>query len=132
MDFALTDEQRDFVAAIRDFCERECGTQEQRERLTNGYSEAHSAELYSKMPEPEAGSDVGSLATAAERVNGGYVINGQKVFCSNAHISDHVLVVTRTTKSENKHQGLTMIFVPRESDGMEIKPIDTMGGRETN
>src|SRR2546423_1372857 len=97
MDFALTDEQRDFVAAIRDFCERECGTQEQRERLTNGYSEAHSAELY-----------------------------------SNAHISDHVLVVTRTTKSENKHQGLTMIFVPRESDGMEIKPIDTMGGRETN
>jgi alkylation response protein AidB-like acyl-CoA dehydrogenase len=209
MDFALTDEQRDFVAAIRDFCERECGTQEQRERLTNGYSEAHSAELYSKMAElgwlgvtipeqyggsdgsmldaclfmesssrglapiggyattlivagatrrfgteeqksrvlggissgsveaiamtePEAGSDVGSLATAAERVNGGYVINGQKVFCSNAHISDHVLVVTRTTKSENKHQGLTMIFVPRESDGMEIKPIDTMGGRETN
>src|SRR2546423_9693604 len=51
MDFALTDEQRDFVAAIRDFCERECGTQEQRERLTNGYSEAHSAELYSKMAE---------------------------------------------------------------------------------
>jgi isovaleryl-CoA dehydrogenase len=209
MDFALTDEQRDFVAAIRDFCERECGTQEQRERLTNGYSEAHSAELYSKMAElgwlgvtipeqyggsggsmldaclfmesssrglapiggyattlivagatrrfgteeqkskvlggissgsveaiamtePEAGSDVGSLSTAAERVNGGYVINGQKVFCSNAHISDHVLVVARTTKSDNKHQGMTMIFVPRESDGMEIKPIDTMGGRETN
>ena len=35
MDFKLTDEQRDFVAAIRDFCERECGTQEKREQLTN-------------------------------------------------------------------------------------------------
>jgi alkylation response protein AidB-like acyl-CoA dehydrogenase len=84
------------------------------------------------MTEPEAGSDVGSLTTSAERVDGGYVINGQKVFCSNAHISDHVLVVCRTTKGENKHEGLSMIFVPTDNERMEIKPIDTMGGRETN
>ncbi len=209
MDFALTDEQQDFVAAIRDFCQRECGTSEQREQLTNGYTEAHNTELYRQMAElgwlgltipenyggsdgsmldaclfmeetsrglapiggyattlivagatrrfgseeqkakilggiasgsveaiamtePEAGSDVGSLTTEAKRVNGGFVINGQKVFCSNAHISDHVLVVARTTKGEDKHQGLSMIFVPREAAGMEIQPIDTMGGRETN
>ena len=157
MDFALTDEQQDFVAAIRDFCGRECGTAEQREKLTSGYSEAHNADLYHQMAElgwlgvtipeqyggsggsmldaclfmeetsrglapiggyattlivagatgrfgteeqkksilggiasgsvesiamtePEAGSDVGSLTTEAKRVNGGYVINGQKVF----------------------------------------------------
>jgi isovaleryl-CoA dehydrogenase len=209
MDFSLSDEQRDFVAAIRDFCQRECGTPEQRERLTSGYTEAHNAELYRRMAdlgwlgvtipeqyggsggsmldaclfmeetsrglapiggyattlivagatrrfgteeqkaeilggiasgsveaiamtEPEAGSDVGSLSTEAKRVDGGFVLNGQKVFCSNAHISDHVLVVARTTKTEDKHQGLSMIFVPREADGMEIQPIDTMGGRETN
>ncbi len=209
MDFALTDEQRDFVAAIRDFCQRECGTQEKRERLTNGYTELHSGEIYKKMAdlgwlgvtipedvggsggtmvdacifmeetsrgmapiggygttlivagacqrfgtdaqkadilggiaggaveaiamtEPEAGSDVGSLKTSAERVNGGFVLNGQKVFCSNAHISDHILIVARTTKGESKHEGLTMIWVPRETDGLEIKPIDTLGGRETN
>ena len=209
MDFTLTDEQQDFVASIRDFCKRECGTQEQRERLTNGYSEAHSAELYKKMAElgwlgltideavggsgggmvdaclfmeetargmapiggygttlivagavqrfgsedqkrtilggiaggsveaiamtePEAGSDVGSLTTKAERVNGGYVINGTKVFCSNAHISDHVLVVARTSKGESKHEGLSMIFVPTDNEKMEIQPIDTLGGRETN
>ena len=41
MDFALTDEQRDFVAAIRDFCARECGTPEQREQLTDGHTEPH-------------------------------------------------------------------------------------------
>ena len=209
MNFDLSDEQRDFVDAIRDFCRREVGTQEQRERLTNGYSEAHSAEVYKKMAdlgwlgvtipeevggsgggmvdaclfmeetsrglapiggyattlivagavqrfgsdeqkarilggiaagsveaiamtEPEAGSDVGALATSAERVNGGFVLNGQKVFCSNAHISDHVLVVARTSKGESKHQGLSMIFVPTDNPGMEIKPIDTLGGRETN
>ncbi len=51
MDFSFTDEQTDFAAAIRDFCQRECGTQEQRERLTDGYTEAHSAEIYSKMAE---------------------------------------------------------------------------------
>jgi isovaleryl-CoA dehydrogenase len=209
MDFALTDEQRDFVAAIRDFCARECGTPEQRERLTNGHREHHNFDLYRSMAElgwlgvtiperyggsggsmldaclfmeetsrglapiggyattlivagatqrfgseeqkseilggiakgaveaiamtePEAGSDVGSLTTAAERVNGGFVINGQKVFCSNAHISDHVLVVCRTTKSDSKHEGLSMIWVPRGAEGMEVQPIDTMGGRDTN
>ena len=208
MDFSLTDEQQDFVAAIRDFCQRECGTSEQRERLTNGYSEAHSPEIYSKMAdlgwlgvtindeyggsgggmldaslfmeetsrglapiggyattlivagatqrfgteeqrkdilggiadgsveaiamtEPEAGSDVGSLTTEAARANGGFVINGQKVFCSNARISDHILVVCRTTKGEDKHQGMSMIWVPTDADGLRMDPIDTMGGRET-
>jgi isovaleryl-CoA dehydrogenase len=209
VDFKLTDEQRDFVAAIRDFCQRECGTQEQREALTNNYTEHHNAEIYKKMAdlgwlgltipeeyggsggtmldaclfmeetsrglapingyattlivagatkrfgredqkqlvlggiasgsvesiamtEPESGSDVGSLSTEAVRSNGGYVINGQKVFISNARISDHVLVVCRTTKGENKHEGLSMIFVPVGTEGMEMTPIDTMGGRETN
>src|SRR4051812_43924941 len=85
------------------------------------------------MTEPESGSDVGSLTTSAERTDGGgYVVNGQKVFISNAHIADHVLIVCRTTKGEDKHEGLTMIWVPREVDGMEIVPIETMGGRETN
>jgi isovaleryl-CoA dehydrogenase len=84
------------------------------------------------MTEPESGSDVGSLTTEAVRSNGGYVINGQKVFISNAHISDHVLTICRTTKGENKHEGLSMIFVPKDAEGMEMQPIDTMGGRETN
>ncbi len=209
MDFALSDEQQHFVDAIRGFCERECGTQEKREELTDGHETNHSSELYRKMAdlgwlgvtipeefggsggnmldaclfmeetsrglapiagysttlivagatgrfgtdeqkreilggiaggaveaiamtEPEAGSDVGSLTTSAERVNGGFVVNGQKVFISNAHISDHVLIVCRTTKGESKHEGLSMIWVPREVEGMEIVPIETMGGTDTN
>jgi len=84
------------------------------------------------MTEPEAGSDVGNLSTQAVPSNGGFVINGTKVFISNAHISDHVLLVCRTTKGEDKHEGMTMIFIPLGTEGMELKPIDTMGGRETN
>lgn len=209
MDFALTDEQNDFVDAIRNFCDRECGTQDQRERLTDGYAERHNFEIYGQMAElgwlgvtipeeyggsggtmldaclfmeetsrglapiggyattlivagatkrfgteeqkqeilggiakgaveaiamtePEAGSDVGALSTSAEAVDGGFVLNGQKVFCSNAHIADHVLVVCRTTRSEDKHAGMTMLWVPQAAEGMEVVPIETMGGRETN
>jgi alkylation response protein AidB-like acyl-CoA dehydrogenase len=106
------------------------GSEEQKAEILGGIA-GGSVEAIA-MTEPEAGSDVGSLQTAANRVNGGFVINGQKVFCSNAHISDHILVVCRTTKGESKHEGLTMIWVPKGADGMEVKPIDTMGGRDTN
>jgi alkylation response protein AidB-like acyl-CoA dehydrogenase len=209
VDFALTDEQEDFVDAIRRYCDHECGTPDQRERLTDSYTKHHNETIYKEMAElgwlgltipeeyggsggtmldacifmeetsralapiggyattlivagatqrfgteeqkqeilggiaagaveaiavtePEAGSDVGALTTRAEQVDGGYVLNGQKIFCSNAHIADHILVVCRTSRSANKHDGLTMIWVPREVDGLEIVPIDTMGGRETN
>jgi alkylation response protein AidB-like acyl-CoA dehydrogenase len=106
------------------------GSEDQKQRILGGISKG-SVEAIA-MTEPESGSDVGSLSTEAVRSNGGFVINGQKVFISNAHISDHVLVVCRTTKGANKHEGLSMIFVPAGTPGMEMKPIDTMGGRETN
>jgi alkylation response protein AidB-like acyl-CoA dehydrogenase len=106
------------------------GSEEQKSEILGGIA-AGAVEAIA-MTEPEAGSDVGALSCSAEAVDGGFVLNGQKVFCSNAHIADHVLVVCRTTKSENKHEGMTMIWVPREADGMEIVPIETMGGRETN
>ena len=105
------------------------GTEEQKQKSS---AESPGSVEAIAMTEPESGSDVGSLTTEAVRSNGGYVINGQKVFISNAHISDHVLVVCRTTKGESKHDGLSMIFVPTGTEGMEMTPIDTMGGRETN
>jgi isovaleryl-CoA dehydrogenase len=106
------------------------GTKDQKDRLLGNIAKG-SVEAIA-MTEPESGSDVGSLSTRAERSNGGFVINGQKVFISNARNSDHVLTICRTTKTENKHEGLSMIFVPVGTEGMTMDPIDTMGGRETN
>ena len=51
MDFALSDEQKDFVDAIRDFCARECGTQEQREQLTEGHELHHNFDIYRQIAE---------------------------------------------------------------------------------
>jgi alkylation response protein AidB-like acyl-CoA dehydrogenase len=205
----LTDEQRAFVETIRDFAQRECGTREQRDRLTEHGAEPHNQALYEKiaglgwlgvaipeqyggsgggavdmcllceefarglipmgffsvsmitagavqrfgsealkeeilggvaggrveaiaMSEPEAGSDVGNLSCRAERENGGYVINGQKTWITAAHAADHILLVCRTNRNGNKHEGLSMISVPTDLEGIDIRGIETMGGREVN
>jgi isovaleryl-CoA dehydrogenase len=84
------------------------------------------------MSEPGAGSDVAALTCRATPVDGGYVINGQKTWCTNAHIADHILLVCRTSNGGPKHQGLTMLSVPVDTDGLEQHPIRTMGGTEVN
>lgn len=106
------------------------GTQAQREEILGGIV-AGSVESIA-MSEPEAGSDVAALSCRAERVDGGFLINGQKTWCSNAHIADHILLVARTSSGESKHHGLTMFCVPAGTKGLEIHGIDTMGGREVN
>ncbi|SFS74418.1 acyl-CoA dehydrogenase family protein [Saccharopolyspora flava] len=84
------------------------------------------------MSEPGAGSDVGALTCRAERADGGWVINGQKTWCSNAHIADHVLLIARTSQEDSKHRGLTQFMVPTDVEGLRISGIETMGGREVN
>ena len=205
----LTDEQRDLVDAVGEFCRRECGTQQQRDELTAHGAQPHNQELYGKladlgwlgislpeeyggsgqgmtelclfleetaygrvpmsgfattiitaaayekfaseeqkravlegvvrgrveavsMSEPGAGSDVGALVCRAERVDGGWVVNGQKTWCSNAHIADHVLLIARTSSEDSKHRGLTQFMVPTDVEGLRISGIETMGGREVN
>ena len=83
------------------------------------------------MSEPEAGSDVASLKTKARRENGSYVLDGAKMWCSYAHKASHILIVCRTGPGE-RHEDMSMILVPRESEGMTLTPIKTLGGEETN
>ena len=84
------------------------------------------------MSEPEAGSDVASLKTTARREDGQWVLNGSKMWCSYAHRASHILVVCRTEKRDSQHEGLSMVFVPRDAPGLTITPIETLGGRETS
>jgi alkylation response protein AidB-like acyl-CoA dehydrogenase len=197
------------VEAVRDFANRECGTREQRDALTDHGHEVHNQELYERMAElgwlgvtipeeyggsgagavelcllleevsrgmipigfvgvsmitagavgrfgsqeqkqeilggvvrgrveaiamsePEAGSDVGNLSCRAERSNGSYVINGPKTWITGAQAAEHILLVCRTTKTDDKHEGISMISVPANSKGLEVRGIETMGGREVN
>ncbi len=60
------------------------------------------------------------------------MLNGQKTWISAAHIADHILVVARTDREGSKHEGVSMLSVPTDSDGLEIRGIETMGGKEVN
>jgi alkylation response protein AidB-like acyl-CoA dehydrogenase len=106
------------------------GTEEQKRDLLGRVAEGGTLAI--AMSEPEAGSDVASLKTSAVRDNGEWVLNGSKMWCSFAHKASHVLVVCRSEKTENKHEGMSMILVPREAEGFTITPIDTLGGEDTN
>jgi hypothetical protein len=83
--------------------------------------------------EPDAGSDVAACATRAVRADdGGWVINGQKMFTTLAHESKYVFLLTRTNTEVAKHRGLTMFVVPMDTPGIEVTPVHTMGGERTN
>jgi isovaleryl-CoA dehydrogenase len=84
------------------------------------------------MSEPGSGSDVASLRCQAVKTVNGYLLNGQKTWCSNAHLADYVVVVARTGTGGTKHDGISMFSVPTGTEGLEIRRIDTMGGREVN
>jgi len=84
------------------------------------------------ISEPGAGSDVAAISCKATPVDGGYVVNGQKTWCSYAHIAGRILLVARTSREEKRHAGLTLLEIPRASEGIETHRIPTLGGREVN
>jgi alkylation response protein AidB-like acyl-CoA dehydrogenase len=82
--------------------------------------------------EPEGGSDVATCKTRAVRDGDGWIINGSKMFTSNAHNAQYVFLITNTDPDAPKHQSLTMFLVPLNRPGVEIQPIRTVDGDRTN
>ena len=82
--------------------------------------------------EPEAGSDVASVQTRAVPDGDHWIVTGQKMFTTNAHIGDYVFLLARTNPDVPKHKGLTMFLVPLKSDGVEAQAVYTLSGERTN
>lgn len=82
--------------------------------------------------EPNAGSDLASLATRAVREGDEYVVNGQKVFTTAAHTSTHLWLAVRTGPAESRHRGISLLIVPTDTPGVTIRPLITQGGVRTN
>ncbi len=81
------------------------------------------------MSEPEAGSDLAAVRTRATPVDGGWVVNGTKVWTSGAHVSDWFVVLCRTgDSSEDRHAGLSQLIVDLSGDGLTITPIPFLSG----
>ncbi len=79
--------------------------------------------------EPDSGSDLASLKCKCVREGDEYVINGQKIWTSIAMWSKMMILLVRTdTEVEAKHDGITCLLVPMDSEGLEVRPIRNMGG----
>jgi alkylation response protein AidB-like acyl-CoA dehydrogenase len=78
------------------------------------------------MSEPNAGSDLASLKTAADRVGDHFVINGQKIWTSFGAVSDYCYLICRTSNDGPPHAGISEIIVPMDTPGIEVRPIKDM------
>jgi alkylation response protein AidB-like acyl-CoA dehydrogenase len=83
------------------------------------------------MSEPNSGSDLFAAKTKATKADGGWRINGNKIWTSNAHIADYMIGLFRTSPStkENRRHGLTQFLVDMKTDGITVNPIYQMTGQ---
>ncbi|MBI2935501.1 MAG: acyl-CoA dehydrogenase family protein [Chloroflexi bacterium] len=103
------------------------GTEEQKKRFLPPVARGEVAwcQLFS---EPGTGSDLAGLQTRAERDGDDYVINGTKMWTSQAHRADWGIMLARTNPNEPRHRGISMFFVSMRSPGVTIHPIMNMAG----
>jgi alkylation response protein AidB-like acyl-CoA dehydrogenase len=105
------------------------GTDEQRRRFLPGIRDV--SELWCQgYSEPGAGSDLAAVGTRARRdpSTGDWVVDGQKVWTSLAHVADWCFVVARTDTGSTRHAGLSYLLVPMDQDGVEVRPIEQLTG----
>ncbi|MEV0947570.1 acyl-CoA dehydrogenase family protein [Rhodococcus sp. NPDC049939] len=105
----------------------EFGTEEQKRRFLPGIKTV--TELWAQgYSEPGAGSDLANVATTARLEGDRWVINGQKIWTSLAHVAQWAFVLCRTEPGSKRHQGLSFLLVPLDQPGVTVRPIQQLTG----
>ena len=103
------------------------GTEEQKHRFLPDIAAGRTI-FCQGFSEPNAGSDLGSVRTKGRLEDGEWVVNGQKIWTSLAHISDWIFVVTRTQEGSQGPKGLSFLMMPLDQPGIEVRPIRQING----
>ena len=106
------------------------GSEAQRARFLPGIARG---ETYFSigMSEPDSGSDLASVSTRAEAVQGGWVVNGTKVWTTDAHRNHYMVTLVRTQPpGDNRHAGLSQLVVDLHGEGVTVRPIRNIAGGE--
>lgn len=105
------------------------GTKEQQDRFLPTIRDG-SVNWCQGYSEPGAGSDLANLKTRAELTEDGkhYIVNGQKIWTTLAHIAHWMFCLVRTSSNGPKQEGITFLLIPMDDPGVEVKPIITLGG----
>jgi len=103
------------------------GTEEQLDRVLPKM--ASGEEIWAQAwSEPESGSDLASLRSTATQTDGGWLLNGQKIWSSRAPFGDRAFGLFRSDPSAERHRGLTYFMFDLEADGVTVRPIAQLGG----
>jgi alkylation response protein AidB-like acyl-CoA dehydrogenase len=104
------------------------GTEEQKTRYLGPM--LHGDEVWCQLfSEPAAGSDLAGIQSrAAQQDDGSWILNGQKVWTTNAQFASYGLLLARTDPSVTKHQGLTMFIVPMDAEGVTVRGLRQISG----
>ena len=104
------------------------GSEEQKQEFLPGIASAE-VTWCQGYSEPAAGSDLASLQTRAVRDGDDYVVNGQKIWTTNAHRAEWMFMLARTDPEAPKHKGISFLIVPMSSPGITVQPLINMTDR---
>jgi alkylation response protein AidB-like acyl-CoA dehydrogenase len=104
------------------------GSEEQRRRFLPGIARGEISFCIG-MSEPNSGSDLASVRTRARKVEGGWRINGQKIWTSGAQSAHMMIALVRTGDEGNRHAGLSQFLVDLKSEGLTVRPIVDLAGQ---